>query len=120
YCPAQDPNKRIPSEDVIRVESALVQTDVMVFDKAGGFVNGLRRDQFALKIDGKPRDISFFEQVRAGTRNEEAQLAAARGESSSAGEKGVTVPLDRGRTLFFFVDDLHMSTENMMNFRKLL
>ena len=92
----------------------------MVLDKSGGFVNGLRRDQFALKIDGKPRDISFFEQVRAGNRSEEAQLAAARGESSRSDDKGAAVPLDRGRTIFFFVDDLHMSADNLMNVRNLL
>ena len=120
YCPAQDPNKPIPSEDVIRVESALVQTDVMVFDKSGGFVDGLERGQFALKIDGKPREIAFFEQVRAGARNEEAQLAAARGTSTATSEKSAVVPLDRGRTMFFFVDDLHMSAGNLINIRKLL
>jgi VWFA-related protein len=120
HCPAQEPAKPIPVEDIIRVESALVQTDVMVFDKSGTFVNGLQRGQFALKVDGKPRDIAFFEQVRAGSRNEEAQLAAARGTSSSAAESGAPVPLDRGRTIFFFVDDLHMSAGNLMNIRKLL
>ncbi len=120
YSPAQDPNKPIPSEDVIRVESALVQTDVMVFDKSGGFVNDLQRGQFALKIDGKPRDITFFEQVRAGARNEEAQLTAARGGSTVGSDKGAAVPLDRGRTMFFFVDDLHMSAGNVLNIRKML
>jgi len=30
----------------------------MVFDKSGGFVNGLRRGQFALKIDGKASSIA--------------------------------------------------------------
>src|SRR5712671_4817063 len=49
--------------DVIRVNTELVQTDVMVFDKKGHFVDGLRRDQFALKVDNKPTSISFFERV---------------------------------------------------------
>jgi VWFA-related protein len=103
------------SEDVVRVNTVLVQTDVMVFDKQGGFVDGLKRDEFVLKIDGKPRSISFFERVTAGSRNEEAQLAAARGlvitggASASAGP----VPLDRGRTVFFFIDDLHLSVSSV-------
>lgn len=62
--------------DVVRVYTLLVQTDVMVFDKQGNFVNGLRRDNFELKIDGKPRPIDFFELVTAGSVSEESQLAA--------------------------------------------
>src|SRR5437773_11185372 len=92
--------KQGQNEDVVRVETALVQTDVMVFDKQGKFVDGLGRDQFVLKIDGKPREISFFESVRAGSRSEEAQLAAARGNANTT--TSASVPLDRGRIVFFF------------------
>ena len=111
---AQEPTRQGP--DVVRVNTALVQTDVMVFDKQGKFVDGLKRDQFALKIDGKPRDISFLERIAAGSRNEEAQLAAARG---SAGNPGA-IPLDRGRTIFFFIDDIHLSAGSMKQTRLLL
>lgn len=109
----------VQGEEVIKVNTTLVQTDVMVFNKDGSFVDGLKREQFVLKIDGKPREISFFEQVRAGTRNEENQLAAARGQSSTTGNQA-TVPLDRGRTIFFFLDDMHLSAESMNQARRLL
>jgi len=33
------------SEDVVKVNTELVQTDFMVFDKQGSFVDGLKRDQ---------------------------------------------------------------------------
>src|SRR2546430_15199110 len=111
---AQEPPPSRQGPDVIRVNTALVQTDVMVLDKEGSFVDGLKRDQFVLKIDGKPRDISFFERIVAGSRNEEAQLAAARGNST--GGNGA-VPLDRGRTIFFFIDDLHLSPASMKHTR---
>jgi VWFA-related protein len=88
----------------------------MVFDKQGTFVDGLKREQFVLKIDGKPREISFFEKVIAGSRNEEAQLAAARGGAGAGG----AVPLDRGRTVFFFVDDLHLSLGSNKQTRMML
>src|SRR2546429_4961838 len=100
-------NAQEKSDEVVRVNTALVQTDIMVFDKQGNFVDGLKRDQFMLKVDGKPREISFFEKVVAGSRNEEAQLAAARGNSRGAAQPGGAVPLDRGRTIYFFIDDLH-------------
>lgn len=89
----------------------------MVFDKQGKFVDGLKREQFVLKVDGKPREISFFELIKAGSSNEEAQLAAARGVASNA---GAPAPLDRGRLVFFFIDDLHLSEESMHHARKLL
>src|SRR5215831_12550859 len=60
-----------PSDEVIRINTALVQTDVTVLDKRGAFVEDLKREQFILKVDGKPREISFFEKVRAGSYSEE-------------------------------------------------
>src|ERR1044071_2647668 len=65
-------------ETVVRINTQLVQTDVMVFDKQGKFVTGLRPQDFELHIDGKPRPISFFELVSTGSANEESQLAAVR------------------------------------------
>ena len=49
---AQRPQGR--SDEVVRVNSELVQTDFMVFDKDGNFVDGLKSDQFVLKVEGKP------------------------------------------------------------------
>src|SRR5947209_3016197 len=101
-------------EEVVRISTELVQTDVMVFDKDGKFVDGLRPEQFELKIDGKPQQIAFFDRVQAGTVNEDAQLAAARGIKSGA-SGGAALPLDRGRTVIFFVDDLHLSAGSTIN-----
>jgi VWFA-related protein len=97
------------------VSAELVQTDVMVFDKSGKFVDGLKPEQFELRVDDKPQPIAFFERIQAGTLNEDAQLAAARGGASRAATasatsgEGVVQPLDRGRSIIFFVDDLHLS-----------
>jgi VWFA-related protein len=116
FAQEQKPSRQAP--DVVRVNTSQVQTDVMVFDKQGSFVDGLKRAQFVLKVDGKPRDISFFERIVAGSRNEEAQLTAARG--NAAGSNTGAIPLDRGRTVFFFIDDLHLSPGSMKQTRLLL
>src|SRR6266540_5004523 len=89
--------------EVLRVYTELVQTDVMVFDKQGRFVNGLKREDFELRIDGKPRPVEFFEMVTAGTLNEESQIAAARGSSAQTKTTGGSspIPLDRGRPVYF-------------------
>jgi VWFA-related protein len=116
-------NPKTPADDdVVRIQSNLVQTDVMVFDKQGRFVNGLNQADFDLRIDGKPQPLQFFERITAGSADEEAQLAAARGVSPAAkGKEPVkTVPLDRGRTVFFYVDDLHMRPADVPFTRKLL
>src|SRR4051812_3958163 len=105
-------------EEVVRISTELVQTDVMVFDKEGKFVDGLKPEQFELRVDGKPQQVVFFERVKAGTVNEDAQIAAARGGAGGALAGGAAVPLDRGRTLVFFVDDLHLSPTSAITIRK--
>jgi VWFA-related protein len=114
--PAAEPEQ---GDDVVRVKSELVQTDVMVLDGNGLFVEGLKPEQFVLKIDGKIQPVAFFDRVVAGSVNEEAQLAAARGvQRSTTGTMAVTVsPMGRGRTIVFFMDDLHMAFDSIKRTR---
>jgi VWFA-related protein len=107
-------------EDVVRVKAELVQTDVMVFDREGKFVDGLKPEQFELKVDGQSQAVAFFERVEAGAVNEDAQLAAARGGVRAAGAAGAAVPLDRGRTVAFFVDDIHLTQQSLPRTRQAL
>ena len=111
--PAQQP------DDVLRINTELVQTDLMVFDKQGHFVDGLQREQFELTVDGKPQPISFFEQVRAGSSKERAQLAAIT-NSSALSEKTTPINDSSGRTIVFFIDDLHLSLDSLGRTRKML
>ena len=105
-------------EEVVRISTELVQTDVMVFDGSGKFVDGLKPEQFELRVDGKPQQVVFFDRVKAGTVNEDAQIAAARGGGYGPTAGGAAVPLDRGRTVVFFVDDLHLSPASSIHIRK--
>ena len=112
----QTPPPQQPDE-VVRTYTELVQTDVMVFDKQGKFVNNLTRDNFELRIDGKPRAIQSFELITAGS-DEESQLAAARGATTINIKR--PVPLDRGRIVFFYIDDFHMSAADFPMARKVI
>lgn len=116
---AQQPQPSPPrsQDDVVRVYTELVQTDVMVFDKQGQFVKNLTRDNFELRIDGKPRPIEAFELITAGS-DEESQLAAARGANTVNLKR--PVPLDRGRIVFFYIDDFHMDNAGMIAARKVI
>lgn len=104
-------------DDVVRVETNLVQTDLMVFDKQGNFVGGLKPQQFEITVDGKPQPISFFEQVTAGSAKEQRQLAALR-QAQEAKTGGPPIAVNnRGRTIFFFVDDNHLSPDGLSRAR---
>jgi VWFA-related protein len=114
--PAQTPAPRSPDE-VVRVYTELVQTDVMVFDKQGRFVEGLTKENFELRIDGKPRPIQAFEKITAGS-DEESQLAAARGATTVNLKR--PAPLDRGRIVFFYIDDFHMDLAGLVAAKKVI
>jgi VWFA-related protein len=109
-------------DEVVRVTTELVQTDVMVFDKDRKFVSGLKPEQFELLIDNKPQQISFFESIVTGGRAEEAVLRAAGGKKASP--PVAVAPGDpaseQGRTVLFFVNDLHLEPGSLSRTHKLL
>jgi VWFA-related protein len=117
----QTPKPRKPEtpEDVIRINTELVQTDVMVFDKKGQFVDGLQREQFELIVDGKPQPISSFEQVRAGS-SKDRERRAANGNALTPLPEKPAIKESRGRTIVFFIDDLHLSLDSLGRTRKTL
>src|SRR5436190_19087444 len=88
------PEKPIEQDGVIRVNTELVQTDVMVFDKQGRFVDGLKAEQFELKIDKKPQTISFFERVTSSRDN--TRPAANQATSSESSSPGSTTRIVAG------------------------
>jgi VWFA-related protein len=105
-----------PPDDVIRVDTELVQTDVMVFDKQGRFVDGLKPEQFSLKIDDKPTAISFFERV-GGSKPEPGQKSNSPETAAAASTSSLTPRIIRGRTMIFFVDDLHLAAASLARAR---
>lgn len=116
FASAQQPQE----PDVVRTNTELVQSAVTVVDKSGHFVEGLKREQFELFIDGKPRTISFFERISSGAPliKENAPLDNATNATPAITTKPVsTVP---GRTIVFFVDDLHLSADSLNRTRRML
>jgi VWFA-related protein len=112
-----------PQDDVLRINTSLVQTDVIVLDKQGRSVKGLSKEQFELLVDGQPQEISFFESVETGSLRESAQLAAARGTGGAPNAAQPAFALARpsaGRSFIFYVDDLHLTPEGVQRARDLL
>lgn len=120
----QEQKAQVPpeqDEEVVQIRTELVQTGVMVFDKQGRFVEGLKPEQFELTVDGKPQSISFFEQVTAGSRSEETLRTRARGRATGSPVNEATpTTARRGRTIIFFIDDVHLSLDSLGRTRQML
>ena len=110
------------SDDVIRVRTELVQTDVTVVDKRGRFVNSLSKDDFELRVDSKLQPLSLFEEVLAGSVDEEKQIAAARKGDAAALARLQQASRPQtargGRVIFFFVDDVHLTSDALARARQ--
>ena len=104
--------------DVVRTNTELVQSRITVVDKKGHFVEGLTREQFSLLVDGKPRPVAFFERVAAGSARERELATLADPTNPTKPEAApARVP---GRTIVFFLDDLHLSPDSMNRTRMML
>ena len=103
--------------EIIRTNTELVQSAVTVLDKSGHFVDGLRRDQFEILIDGKPRAVSFFDRITAGTAREKEVLTSNPTETVTPTAPAATV---LGRSIVFFIDDLHLSADSLNRTRQML
>ena len=115
--PEQKPEQPGEAQDVIKFETSLVQTDVMVFDKDGRFVDGLKPEQFQLKINNTQREISFFERVTAGLNSSGADQPVAPAEPNSVVARKREA---QRRSVIFFVDDLHLAADSLERTRKAL
>ena len=121
---AQEPKQPSPppapaTQETFRISTVLVQTDVSVLDAQGRFVEGLPREAFELKVDGKPLPVALFQRVTAGSTEEAANLAAARGQRNAA-QPVTTNPLTRGQSVIFFVDDYHLEPEHVERAQKII
>jgi VWFA-related protein len=116
---AQQPSAQDPNDDVVRINAELVQTAITVVDKNGKFVAGLDRGDFELTIDGKPRPIQFLERVTAGSQRE-SQLAERKQPDVSAPAPVAVNTNVRGRTVIFYIDDLHLSFSSLHRARQMI
>lgn len=105
------------TDDVLRITTELVQTDAMVFDKQGRFVDGLKKEDFEVRADGRPVEVNLFDRVIAGSSREEAQVQAARGVGQNKIAPAFRGEI-RGRSIIFFIDDMHLSAASVEKTRK--
>jgi VWFA-related protein len=121
--PAQDAQRpsntpEANEEETIRISTELIQTGVTVFDKEGRFIDKLKREDFELRVNGKPVAVSFFE-------NPKGESTAETTAPPDLGQGAATEALDeaqtgRGRAIIFFVDDLHLAQDSYKRARELI
>lgn len=107
-------------DEVIKVETALIQTGVAVFDKKGQFVGNLKREDFEVTVDGKPVPVAFFEQYTVGRAGEARPATAPGRPSATPAAAAPPSPVGSGRNVIFVVDDIHLSFESHSRIRKML
>jgi VWFA-related protein len=105
--------------EVVRTNTDLVQTAITVLDKKGNFVEGLKREQFELTVDGKLRPVAFFERIASGSPRE-LELATLPDPTNNTTAPVPPPPRVPGRTIVFFIDDLHLSPDSMNRTRMML
>jgi VWFA-related protein len=118
---AQSPNKdaqKPQDPSTLRIETELVQIDVVVTDKQGKLVNDLKREEFQLLEDGKPQTLSHFS---IGTATRQANWLRPQPKVTNKTTPNPPTPavapapaIDAGRYLVLTVDDIHLKPANLM------
>ena len=109
-------------EEVLRITTELVQTDVVVTDKNEQIVPDLKLSDFEVYENGKKQDLQFLEFVSIDTpRRTEGQGGLAKiapGVDSSLSRE--LTAKDVRRVIGFVVDDVTIPSEDMDRVRQML
>ena len=118
---ASKPSPQQPDEEVVRITSALVQTDVVVTDKSDRLIPDLKLSDFEIYENGKRQDLKFMEFVGldTGVRAERARPDASLPESARAAERELSAR-DVRRVIAFVVDDLTIPYQDLATVRQIL
>ena len=106
-----------PDETLVRIETELVQIDVLIEDREGRPVRGLKREDFQLLEDGKPQPLAHF---AIGTTERPARwLTTGGGRRANTDEPppptSPSAPaVVEGRRIIFTIDDLHLSPSTLL------
>lgn len=105
-------------EDVIRITTALVQTDVVITDKNDQVIPDLKLDDFELYENGKKQSIKFMEYVGVDSgRRAEGTRPTGMAPGEMAPELGAR---DLKRVFAFVIDDLTVPFQDLVYVRQAL
>lgn len=118
YSAQRQPQPQKPTETVARIETELVQIDVVVTNRAGKLVGDLKREDFQIIEDGKSQAITHFAvgnsiQPAVWLTTERRRPATLSSSGTSNTTTATSVEL-RGRFIVLAVDDLHLSPQDLL------
>jgi VWFA-related protein len=102
------------NQDVVRINTQLVQVDVVVTDKKGRHVEGLTEADFELLVDGNRQPLTHFSHINLPVLKRELAVKK-RTDSKPAAESMPTrqlAPEEVRRTIALIVDDLGLSSSS--------
>lgn len=103
-----------PPRSVMGTSAEVVELEVLVSDEGGKPVTGLRAEDFEVRDDGRPRELSHF--AHRGVGAEEAE-----GDSDRPRPPSSPLAADESRrAIVFVIDTLHMGIDSVMGTRKML
>lgn len=118
--PAQRPPQAAPQqpapkdeEDVIRLNTELVQLRAVVTDRKGQIVENLTKDDFEVLENDQPREVSFFSVERAPTSGAQ-NASGASGSVAARTPNARAAALPPSRTIVLFVDTLHLAPDSLI------
>ena len=116
----QNRQQQVTPEDVVRITTQLVQTDVVVMDKNEQIVPDLKLEDFEVYDNGKRQELQFMEfvSVAGPGRTEGTGPAKVAGIDTSVSRDLTAKELKR--VIAFVVDDVTIPREDMARARDML
>lgn len=118
--PQQSPQQPSDQEDVIRISTSLVQTDVVVTDKNDQIVPDLKLEDFEVYDNGKKQDLKFLEFVSVDAPSPRIEGVHPDALPASADLGRNLSSRDVRRVIAFVIDDLTVPFQYLVTIRQTL
>src|SRR5437660_5003305 len=115
----QKPQQETAPDDIIRISTALVQTDVVVTDKNDQIIPDLKLEDFELYDNGKKQDVRFMEFVSTESPSRAEGERSALPRYVEPRNSGISAK-DLKRVIAFVLDDLNLQIQDLPSVRKML
>ncbi len=104
-------------DDIIKVDTKLVQVDAVVLDKNGKLVSDLKVEDFEILQGGKPQKIDFFSFVKGNAEATKRSAPSANANVAPPSSSSAISVERLNRTIALVVDDSCMSFESINTVR---
>src|SRR5688572_29854532 len=100
-----------PQPLVEQIEVRIIDVDVVVQDRRGNFIPGLKKEDFEILENGVPKTVSNFYEVE-GNRAKNLTIADEVGGKVTAPAAAAAVPEEMKRRIIFYIDNLSLNPFN--------